>query len=208
MKQISFINGLLLAEKDGTHLFISMKLTSHTEKEGHYLLITMKDHIFDAQAWFEMNIDVMAQQTPNNMVHIMRDTNQSTVACTNQISTSSCFQTYAASLQSMIPTTISTTITTTITTTTPLPNAWKCHPPAHHLNLTEDTFLPLDSTKKQQTAITVATKNMRTTITTKTPHSSLLTLMKLKKNMMNSGWKCKRKLQTASIKKWLACKRK
>lgn len=43
-KQLSFINGLLMAEKeDGTKLFVLIKPTSRTEKEGHYLVITTKD---------------------------------------------------------------------------------------------------------------------------------------------------------------------
>ena len=48
-------------------------------------------------------------------------------------------------------------IPTTITTTTPPPNAWK-RPPPVHLNLTDDTFPALESTKKPKTSETVATE--------------------------------------------------
>lgn len=56
-------------------------------------------------------------------------------------------------------------------TTTPPTNAWKCHPPIQHLNLTDDTFPPLELTKKPKSADTVATE-----ATTANDTPSLLTI--------------------------------
>jgi hypothetical protein len=155
-KQLSFIDGLLMAEhEDGNKLFVSIEPTNRTEKDGRYLVITTKEYLADAQTWFDTNVDHIANATPANMVRITRD-DTSTVARTNRIATSNRFQTYAASLQSLIP--------DTITMTTPPPNAWKRRPPAN-LNLTDDTFPALDSTKKQRTNDTVNTEATTTTDT-------------------------------------------
>jgi hypothetical protein len=148
-KQLSFIDGLMMAEKtDGTKLFVSIEPTSRTEQDGRYLVITTKDCLAEAQAWFDASVEQIASDTPDNMVRITRDAS-STVSRTNRIATSTRFQTYAATLQAMIP--------TTITMTTPPPNAWKRSPPVH-LNLTDDTFPTLEPTKKPKTSDTVATE--------------------------------------------------
>jgi hypothetical protein len=160
-KQLSFIDGLLMAEKDGHRLFVSIEPTNRTEKDGRYLVLTTKDRLADAQTWFDTNVDHIARTTPDNMVRITRD-DSSTVSRTNRVPTSARFQSYAASLQSMVP--------TTITTTAPLPNAWKRRPPVH-LNLTDDTFPPLDPSKKTKHTETVATE-----ATTANDTPSLLTI--------------------------------
>jgi hypothetical protein len=147
-KQLSFIEGLTMAEKaDGTKLFVSIEPTTRTEKDGRYLVITTKDCLAEAQAWFDSSVEQIASGTPDNMVRITRDAS-STVSRTNRIATSIRFQSYTATLQAMLP--------QTITTTTPPPNAWK-RPPPVHLNLTDDTFPALESTKKPKTSETVAT---------------------------------------------------
>ena len=138
-----------MAEKvDGTKLFISIEPTTHTEKDGRYLVITTKDCLAEAQAWLDSSVEQIASGTPDNMVRITCDAS-STVSRTNRVATSTRFQSYTATLQAMIP--------TTITTTTPPPNAWK-RPPPVQLNLTDDTFPALESTKKPKTSETVATE--------------------------------------------------
>jgi hypothetical protein len=149
-KQLSFLEGLKMAEKtDGTKLFVSIEPTTRAETDGRYLLITTKDCLDEAQTWFDSSVEQLTNNTPDNMVRITRDT-ASTVSRANRVLTSSRFQSYAATLQAMIP--------MTITTTTPPPNAWKRRPPVH-VNLTDDTFPALDPNKKTKTTVATETMN-------------------------------------------------
>jgi hypothetical protein len=110
----------------------------------------MKDCLAEAQAWFDSSVEQLTNNTPDNIVRITHDA-ASMVSHTNRIVTSSHFQSYAATLQVMIP--------MTITMTTPPPNAWKCRPPVH-VNLTDDSFPALDPNKKTKTTETVTTEPM------------------------------------------------
>jgi hypothetical protein len=91
-------------------------------------------------------VEQLTKNTLDNIVRITQDT-ASMVSCTNHVVTSSRFQSYAVTLQAMIPTMITTTI--------PPPNAWKRHRPPVHVNLTDDTFPALDPNKKTKTSETV-----------------------------------------------------
>jgi hypothetical protein len=90
-KQLSFIKGLMMAEKaDGTKLFVLVEPTTRMEKDGRYLVITTKDCLAKAQAWFDTSVEQIANDTPDNMVHITHDAS-STMSCTNHIATTTWF---------------------------------------------------------------------------------------------------------------------
>jgi hypothetical protein len=86
------------------------------------------------------------------------------IARTNRITTSHRFQEYAAKLKNMIPTTIEMPVATT--------NVWKRRPPPTMMNLTDDTFPPLDTPKKQKTT----GHTDHDTVTTTDPNDSLTDL--------------------------------
>jgi hypothetical protein len=121
-------------------LFYSIEPTNRTDTDGRYLLVTHKDTIKAASTYIDQVLASLSNHSPDNMQRIMRDGKP--VARANRVPTSARFQSYAHTLQSMIP--------ASITTTHPPPNAWKRHPPAI-MDLTTDHFPPLDAVKKPRT---------------------------------------------------------
>ena len=83
----------------------------------------------DAQSFLDQALENMSTTTPDNISRITKNDGLS-VTCTNRITTSARFQSYAQALQNMVPTTITTT------TNTP---SWKCGPPAA-LNYSDDEY--------------------------------------------------------------------
>jgi hypothetical protein len=138
----TFESALLTSVKHGTstRIFTSIEPTKTSETDGHYLMVTNKELINNAQECFDQIIAYMMAATPDNIVRITRS-DHSSVSRANSVVTSSRFKSYTSTLQTMIP--------STITTSPPPPNAWKRRPPVT-LNLTDDKYPALNSLKKQR----------------------------------------------------------
>ena len=151
---LTFEQALLTSVKPGTNdqLFTSIEPTKDTESDGRYLLVTKKDLLADAQQYIDHVLNTMAQSTPDDMARITQDDN-SRVTRTNRVHTSTRFQSYAHALQNMIPTTI---------TTSPPPTAWKRRP-TPTLNLTDDEYPALDTSKKPRMDDDIAMTDTSTT---------------------------------------------
>ena len=117
IKKMTFEQALLDSTQLDTQicLFKSIKPMKDTKKDGKYLLITTANLLTDAQIFIDKALEHMTTTTPDNITCITK-TDGSLVTRTNQIATSTHFQTYTQALQSMILTTIITTAPS---------NAWK-----------------------------------------------------------------------------------
>jgi hypothetical protein len=132
----------LLSQKSTSsskHLFYSVEPTQASHSEGRYLLLTNKDLIQEAEVFIDSALQSLNGHPENHAKVMLAD---SPITRANRIESSTRFQTYAAKLKGMIP--------TTINTVTPTGNAWKRRTPTL-LNLSDAAFPLLDSPKKQRT---------------------------------------------------------
>jgi hypothetical protein len=137
---VTFEHAILTAVAPDTtdRLFVSIEPTKTTQTEGRYLLVTTRTHLDAAQKYIDAAIP---NTTAANMARITKNETTS-ITRANRIATSSRFQSYATTLQQMVP--------STITTNPPPINAWKRRSTNPTLNLTDANYPALDVTKKQK----------------------------------------------------------
>jgi hypothetical protein len=147
----------LLRQKSPTSprpLFSSIEPTQTSGLDGRYLLITDKESLTDAEAFIDSALQSLNAH-PGNLANASR--NLSPITRANRIASSTRFQSYAAKLQGMIPTTIHTDRS--------FGNAWKRRTPTL-INLSEDDFPPLsEPSKKHRTGNTPPITDSDTTHT-------------------------------------------
>ena len=145
----------------------------------------MVELLEDAQTCLNQALEHMSMTTLDNMSWITK-IDGSSVTCTNHITTSMRFHSYAQALQNMILTTIMTTAHS---------NAWKCHPPTV-LNYSDEEYPILDGSKKQHVNKTDISTNVNIAGDTL---------------MMNSNWCTNLNARPSSIRlqnskmKWNKC---
>jgi hypothetical protein len=137
-------------------LFYSIEPTKFSDTDGRYLLITHKDNIAEAEQFIDFALKHLTTTCPDSMAKITHS--QAPVTRANRISTSDCFQSYVSKLQGMVPSSISLSM--------PIENVWKCRTPTT-VNLTDDHFPALVTSKKPRTDLAAAPDTTTATDTTK-----------------------------------------
>jgi hypothetical protein len=125
--------------------------TQASTTEGHYLLVTNKNAIKEAEMFIDM---ALASLNRDSKVQLFK----APIARTNRINTSERFQDYANKLKNMTPKTIDLP-------KHPSHNAWKCRPPTK-VNRMDEDFPPRTTPKK--TKISDSTEQDNTTSTGQT----------------------------------------
>jgi hypothetical protein len=155
---MTFEKALLSKTRDGTtdSLFYSIEPTQTSATDGRYLLVTHKDAIAEAESFIDTALQALNGNSTNRIKVQLDD---APLARTNRVTTSPHFQEYAAKLKNMVPSTIELPTNNV--------NAWKRRPPTT-MNLTDDTFPPLTTPKKQKQTNLADHATLTTTDTSET----------------------------------------
>jgi DNA-binding FrmR family transcriptional regulator len=164
--ETTFEKIILNAKVPGTeqNIFSSIEMTSQSETEGRYLLLTSKTHLASA----EYMIDELLKYVANNPeLEFDLSIGGEVVRRANQIKVSKTFNGYTEFLVSKVPKTI---------TTNPAQNAWHKRREQTRMDYDEDNFPALDTTKKAR----ISTDETNTTDTNSTdPADSVLVVFEM-----------------------------